>query len=124
MTKDRKRDPENGMAGNLRRHRDSIAGRFDDRIVHDAELGEENVELVDSDWADFERALREFRERRVENASIENLHYRPKKGRRVKPQAFYPCPPPTAADLPSSSSDSDAEDPIGYIDTLVSVIFT
>lgn len=30
----------------------------DDRIIHDEELGEENVELVDSEWADFERALR------------------------------------------------------------------
>lgn len=109
------------MPQTLRRHRDSIAGRFDDRIVHDAELGQENVELVDSDWADFERALREFRERRVLNASMENLHHRPKKGRRVKPQAFYPCPPPTAGELPSSSSsDSETEDPIGYIDTLVS----
>lgn len=29
-----------------------------DRVIHDAELGEENVELVDSEWADFERALR------------------------------------------------------------------
>lgn len=123
MTKDRKRDMGNSAPLNLRRHRDSIAGRFDDRIVHDAELGQENVEMVDSDWADFERALREFRERRVLNASMENLHHRPKKGRRVRPQAFYPCPPPTAADMPSSSSssDSDAEDPIGYIDTLVSI---
>lgn len=52
---------------------------------------------------------------------MDNLHHhhRPKKGRRVQPQAFYPCPPPTAADLPSSSDSSDAEDPIGYIDTLV-----
>lgn len=29
-----------------------------DRVIHDAELEEENVELVDSEWADFERALR------------------------------------------------------------------
>lgn len=29
-----------------------------DRVIHDEELGEENVELVDSEWADFERALR------------------------------------------------------------------
>lgn len=30
-----------------------------DRVIHDAEHGlEENVELVDSEWADFERALR------------------------------------------------------------------
>lgn len=31
-----------------------------DRVIHDEELGEENVELVDSEWADFERALRYF----------------------------------------------------------------
>lgn len=29
-----------------------------DRVIHDEEAGEENVELVDSEWADFERALR------------------------------------------------------------------
>lgn len=30
-----------------------------DRVIHDSEHGlEENVELVDSEWADFERALR------------------------------------------------------------------
>lgn len=29
-----------------------------DHVVYDEELGEENVELVDSEWADFERALR------------------------------------------------------------------
>lgn len=32
--------------------------RFVDKVVHDEELGVENVELVDSEWADFERALR------------------------------------------------------------------
>lgn len=30
-----------------------------DRVIHESEDGlEENVELVDSEWADFERALR------------------------------------------------------------------
>lgn len=29
-----------------------------DGVIHDEELGQENVELVDSEWADFERALR------------------------------------------------------------------
>lgn len=29
-----------------------------DRVIHDEEAGEENVELVGSEWADFERALR------------------------------------------------------------------
>lgn len=61
--KDRKRDTEKGRGnhGNMKRHRDSLANRgerFDERIIHDEEFGEENVELVDSDWADFERALR------------------------------------------------------------------
>lgn len=32
--------------------------RFVDRVIYDEELGEENVELVDSEWADFERVLR------------------------------------------------------------------
>lgn len=66
MVKDRKRNAENGgnnvstsSGTHMLRHRDSIAGRFsDERVVHDEEFGEENVEMVDSDWADFERALR------------------------------------------------------------------
>lgn len=62
MTKDKNRDAKNGDVTNHHhlKHRDSIAGRYDDRhrVIHDAELGEENVELVDSDWADFEKALR------------------------------------------------------------------
>lgn len=33
---------------------------IDDHVIHDEELGQENVELVDSEWADFERALRYF----------------------------------------------------------------
>lgn len=32
--------------------------KFLERVIHDEERGEENVELVDSEWADFERALR------------------------------------------------------------------
>lgn len=32
--------------------------KIDDHVNYDHELGEENVELVDSEWADFERALR------------------------------------------------------------------
>lgn len=43
-------------SGSAQAHQD---GR-DDRVIHDEELGEENVELVDSEWADFERALRWF----------------------------------------------------------------
>lgn len=29
-----------------------------ERIIHDEEFGEEDVELVDSEWADFERFFR------------------------------------------------------------------
>lgn len=32
--------------------------KLDALVKYDEELGEENVELVDSEWADFERALR------------------------------------------------------------------
>lgn len=31
---------------------------FVERIIHDEEFGEEDVELVDSEWADFERIFR------------------------------------------------------------------
>lgn len=33
-------------------------GKTNDHVNYDEELGEENVELVDSEWADFEKALR------------------------------------------------------------------
>lgn len=36
------------------------ASAMDHHVTYDEELGEENVELVDSEWADFERALRYF----------------------------------------------------------------
>lgn len=55
----------------------------------------------------------------MSNVSMEKLHHRPKKTRRVRPQAFYPCPPPTAAEMDKDDS-SDEDDPFGYIDTLVS----
>lgn len=32
--------------------------RVYERIIHDEEFGEENVEMIDSEWADFEKALR------------------------------------------------------------------
>lgn len=32
-----------------------------ERIIHDEEFGEEDVELVDSEWADFERIFRYIR---------------------------------------------------------------
>lgn len=31
---------------------------YTERIFHDEEFGEENVELVDEEWASFERVLR------------------------------------------------------------------
>ncbi|XP_037025678.1 chloride channel protein 2 isoform X3 [Bradysia coprophila] len=49
---------------------------------------------------------------------MEKLHHRSKKTRRVRPQAFYPCPPPTAAEMDKDDS-SDEDDPFGYIDTLM-----
>lgn len=62
MPKEKKREAKNENGGNhILRHRDSIAGRgdkFDERVMHEEEFGEENVELVDSDWADFEKVLR------------------------------------------------------------------
>lgn len=39
---------------------DRGASATDHQVTYDEELGEENVELVDSEWADFERALRYF----------------------------------------------------------------
>lgn len=39
-------------------NKSSAHSNDNDRVDHNAELGEENVELVDSEWADFERALR------------------------------------------------------------------
>lgn len=39
---------------------DRGASTTDPQVTYDEELGEENVELVDSEWADFERALRYF----------------------------------------------------------------
>lgn len=55
---------------------------------------------------------REYRERRRQNAikNAMNPNYqRPKKTRRVRTQAFYPCPPPTAAELDEYSDDDDDE---------------
>lgn len=75
------------------------APNADERVMHDEEFGEENVEQVDQEWAAFERVLREFRERRLLNASIDNLQKKPKKSRRVKTQVMYPCPPPSLSEV-------------------------
>lgn len=32
--------------------------RFMERVIHDEEFGEENVQMVDNEWAEFERNLR------------------------------------------------------------------
>lgn len=59
----------------------------------------------------YKKFSREFRERRKQNVFKNgyNPHHRVKKARRVRTQAFYPCPPPTAAELESYESDSDEE---------------
>ncbi|XP_030565700.1 chloride channel protein 2 isoform X2 [Drosophila novamexicana] len=88
-----------------------------ERIIHDEEFGEENVELVDSEWADFEKFIRQLRQRRNSNISMEvELRHVPRHPK-VKSQAFYPCPPPAENGPDSDSSDDD--DPFGYIDTLM-----
>ncbi|XP_054739550.1 chloride channel protein 2 isoform X5 [Anastrepha obliqua] len=84
---------------------------------YDEEFGEENVEAVDSEWADFEKFLRQFRQRRNSTTSMEEELRRVPKQPKIKSQAFYPCPPP--ADHGQDSDSSDDDDPFGYIDTLM-----
>lgn len=59
----------------------------------------------------FHNFYREFRERRKQSAlkNSMNQHYRVKKARRTRAQAFYPCPPPSASELDNYESDSDDE---------------
>lgn len=45
-------------SGNLPCNESNKKDKLDALVNYDEELGEENVELVDSEWADFERALR------------------------------------------------------------------
>lgn len=47
MTKTREREREK-----TRQREDSII------TIHDEDFGEENVQIVDSEWADFEKCLR------------------------------------------------------------------
>lgn len=57
MMKDRGRDRERDR--DRERQREHERGRdFLESIIHDAEFGEENVEQVDEEWADFEKVLR------------------------------------------------------------------
>lgn len=98
----------------------------DERVMHDEEFGEENVEQVDQEWADFERILCEFRERRLV-AAVEK-EKKPKKSRRVKAQVMYPCPPSLSeADNYDYSDDeddvTDVESEDGFVSTLVSELF-
>lgn len=94
-----------------------------ERIIHDEEFGEENVELVDSEWADFEKFIRDLRQRRSSTTSMEEELRHAQRPTRVKSQAFYPCPPPAEHGRDSDSS-SDDDDPFGYIDTVVSITKT
>ncbi|KAH8312287.1 hypothetical protein KR044_010084 [Drosophila immigrans] len=100
------------------RDRNGKAKQQVERIIHDEEFGEENVELVDSEWADFEKFIRQLRQRRSSNISMEVELRHVQRHPKVKSQAFYPCPPPTE-NGPDSDSSSDDDDPFGYIDTLM-----
>ncbi|XP_036675557.3 chloride channel protein 2 isoform X7 [Drosophila suzukii] len=88
-----------------------------ERIIHDEEFGEENVELVDSEWADFEKFICQLRKRRNSAMSMEEELRHVQRQPKIKSHAFYPCPPPAENARDSDSSDED--DPIGYIDTLM-----
>ncbi|KMZ04152.1 uncharacterized protein Dsimw501_GD20633, isoform J [Drosophila simulans] len=88
-----------------------------ERIIHDEEFGEENVELVDSEWADFEKFICQLRKRRNSAMSMEEELRHVQRHPKIKSHAFYPCPPPAENARDSDSSDDD--DPIGYIDTLM-----
>uniref|UniRef100_A0A182JHU2 Uncharacterized protein n=1 Tax=Anopheles atroparvus TaxID=41427 RepID=A0A182JHU2_ANOAO len=100
---------------------------YTERIFHDEEFGEENVELVDEEWASFERVLREFRQRRLLNSSMDNLPRQKKSARKRRAQAFYPMPMPSMSDTVddqdsssvSSSDEAYETDEDGYIRTLV-----
>ncbi|XP_055541757.1 chloride channel protein 2 isoform X3 [Wyeomyia smithii] len=100
---------------------------YTERIFHDEEFGEENVELVDEEWASFERVLREFRERQLLNASMENIQQK-KRSRKRRNHAFYPMPMPSMSDMvdrdsiSTNTSDEDEAydtDEDGYITTLM-----
>lgn len=110
---------------NKERNRESD---YRERIIHDEEFGEENVELVDEEWAAFEKVLREFRTRRLLTNSMENINHRQRRSRRSRNQAFYPCPPSSISEADrydySDDEDGDLEDPDGYINTLVSILYT
>lgn len=97
----------------------------DERVIHDEEFGEENVQEVDEEWAEFERVLHEYRTRRLLNSSMDNMQQKgKKKGRKARTQTFYPCPPSLSEADNYDYSDEETEDEIssedGFITTLVS----
>ncbi|ALC46860.1 ClC-a, partial [Drosophila busckii] len=107
------------FASRENRERNGRAKQEVERIIHDEEFGEENVELVDSEWADFEKFIRQLRQRRSSNISTGmELRHVPRQAK-IKSQTFYPCPPPAEYGRDSESSSSDDEDPFGYLDTLM-----
>lgn len=100
----------------------------DERVIHDEEYGEENVQLVDEEWADFERILHDYKERRLLQATMDKAPKKKAK-KRQRTQTFYPCPPPEAtADDDDTDDDDDAENADdadrssddGFVTTLVS----
>ncbi|KNC32600.1 Chloride channel protein 2 [Lucilia cuprina] len=93
-----------------------------ERIIHDEEFGEENVEQVDSEWADFEKFIHQLRQRRSSTTSMEEELRHAQRQPRIKSQAFYPCPPPAEHGRDSDSS-SDDDDPFGYLDTAFFYMF-
>ncbi|XP_065076182.1 chloride channel protein 2 isoform X3 [Ochlerotatus camptorhynchus] len=123
--KDRGRGGRGPNTGGMERLRANSTD-YTERAFHDEEFGEENVELVDEEWASFERVLRQFRERRLLNASMENIPQK-KKSRRKRAQAFYPMPMPSMSDtvdqdsISTTTSDDEAydTDEDGYITTLM-----
>lgn len=73
---------------------------------------------------------REFRERRLLNASMDNLPRQKKSSRKRRAQAFYPMPMPSMSDTVdqdsssvSSSDEAYETDEDGYIRTLVSASY-
>lgn len=101
----------------------------DERVIHDEEFGEQDVEQVDAEWAEFERALRDFRERRLRDAAKDKGPSKKKGKKKVRTQTFYPCPPPSMSEMDNSDDDDgddqdDDDDEIasddGFVSTLVS----
>lgn len=99
------------------REHDERGRDFFERIIHDAgAFGEENVEEIDEEWAAFEKVLRDFRERRLSNTSMDTPQPR-RRERRAKNQAFYPCPASFSEPDQYEYSSDDEED--GFKNTLV-----